>query len=229
MRTARVRTWWQLSRRAAERATAVGVRLALEPLNRYETDIVNNAARVWPWWKKSDTRAWGCLDTFHMNIEETQYDAAIRSLARAGRLFHVHHGRQQSPGARPGPPRLPDDPTSLCAVGYHGYLSAELLAQAGRRCSGGEHGQHMRSLLHTRYRRDATKRRDGRTAASRHGSATRHSSRYSEADVKLGIGTYAYMWAIGFKFGDKEARPEQPMTAFDLLRRTHELGLHVVQ
>ena len=47
--------------------------------------------------------------------------------------------------------------------------------------------------------------------------------------MKLGIGTYAYMWAIGFKFGDKEARPEQPMTAFDLLRRTHELGLHVVQ
>ena len=27
-----------------------------------------------------------------MNIEETQYDAAIRSLARADRLFHVHLG-----------------------------------------------------------------------------------------------------------------------------------------
>jgi len=47
--------------------------------------------------------------------------------------------------------------------------------------------------------------------------------------VKLGIGTYACMWAIGFKFGDREARPEHPMSAADLLRRTHELGLHVVQ
>ena len=47
--------------------------------------------------------------------------------------------------------------------------------------------------------------------------------------MKLGVGTYAYMWAIGFKFGDKEAKPDQPMTAFDLLRRTRELGLRVTQ
>lgn len=47
--------------------------------------------------------------------------------------------------------------------------------------------------------------------------------------MKLGIGTYATMWAIGITGGGREARPERPMTAFDLLRRTHELGLHVVQ
>jgi len=47
--------------------------------------------------------------------------------------------------------------------------------------------------------------------------------------LKLGIGTYATMWAIGITGGGREARPERPMTAFDLLRRTHELGLHVVQ
>jgi sugar phosphate isomerase/epimerase len=37
------------------------------------------------------------------------------------------------------------------------------------------------------------------------------------------------MWAIGVTGGGREARPERPITAFDLLRRTHELGLHVVQ
>ncbi len=47
--------------------------------------------------------------------------------------------------------------------------------------------------------------------------------------MKLGIGTYATMWAIGFRFGDREVRPERPLSAFDLLRRTHALGLHVVQ
>lgn len=47
--------------------------------------------------------------------------------------------------------------------------------------------------------------------------------------MKLGIGTYAYMWAIGFEIGGRAARPERPMTAGDLLRRGHELGLHVVQ
>ncbi len=47
--------------------------------------------------------------------------------------------------------------------------------------------------------------------------------------MKLGLGSYAYMWSIGFQFGDKAARPDQPVDAFELLRRTHELGLHVIQ
>jgi sugar phosphate isomerase/epimerase len=47
--------------------------------------------------------------------------------------------------------------------------------------------------------------------------------------MKLGIGTYCYMWAIGFKFGDKAATPEYPMDAFDLLRRGRELGVHLIQ
>jgi sugar phosphate isomerase/epimerase len=37
------------------------------------------------------------------------------------------------------------------------------------------------------------------------------------------------MWSIGFKFGDKEARPAHPVDAFELLRRTCDLGLHVIQ
>jgi 3-oxoisoapionate decarboxylase len=47
--------------------------------------------------------------------------------------------------------------------------------------------------------------------------------------MKLGIGTYCYMWAIGFKFGDKEAKPVQPMTAMGLLQRAVELDIHLVQ
>ena len=47
--------------------------------------------------------------------------------------------------------------------------------------------------------------------------------------MKLGIGTYCYMWAIGFKFGEREAAPAQPMDAAGLLRRAHELGVRLVQ
>src|SRR4051794_27916076 len=47
--------------------------------------------------------------------------------------------------------------------------------------------------------------------------------------MKLGIGTYCYMWAIGFTLGDKEARPVQPMTAMGLLQRAVELDIHLVQ
>jgi sugar phosphate isomerase/epimerase len=47
--------------------------------------------------------------------------------------------------------------------------------------------------------------------------------------MKLGIGTYCYMWAIGFKFGDKEVRPTRPMNALGLLERARDLGVHLVQ
>ena len=47
--------------------------------------------------------------------------------------------------------------------------------------------------------------------------------------MKLGIGTYCYMWAIGFKFGEREAAPAAPMTPHGLLERACELGVHVVQ
>lgn len=43
--------------------------------------------------------------------------------------------------------------------------------------------------------------------------------------MKLGIGTYTYMWSIGFP----GVRPEKPMDWFDLLAKASELGVHVVQ
>ncbi len=43
--------------------------------------------------------------------------------------------------------------------------------------------------------------------------------------MKLGIGTYTFMWAIGFP----GAEPVKPMNAFDLLGMAMELGVGVVQ
>lgn len=43
--------------------------------------------------------------------------------------------------------------------------------------------------------------------------------------MKLGIGTYAYMWSIGFS----GAQPAKPMTALDLLAKARKLGVRVVQ
>jgi len=43
--------------------------------------------------------------------------------------------------------------------------------------------------------------------------------------MKLGIGTYAYMWSIGFS----GAEPAKPMTALELLVKARELGVRVVQ
>ena len=43
--------------------------------------------------------------------------------------------------------------------------------------------------------------------------------------MKLGIGTYTFMWSIGFP----GAEPEKPMSAFDLLGRAMDLKVKVVQ
>jgi 3-oxoisoapionate decarboxylase len=43
--------------------------------------------------------------------------------------------------------------------------------------------------------------------------------------MKLGIGTYTFMWSIGFP----GAEPPMPMNAFDLLRKARDLGVWVVQ
>lgn len=43
--------------------------------------------------------------------------------------------------------------------------------------------------------------------------------------MRLGIGTYAYMWSIGFP----GAQPERPLTALDLMTKARELGVRVVQ
>ncbi len=78
-------------REAAQEAAAHGVRLALEPLNRFETDRVNTVEQGLRLCDDVGHEAVGLhLDTFHMHLEERDSGAAIRQALAAGRLFHVH-------------------------------------------------------------------------------------------------------------------------------------------
>jgi sugar phosphate isomerase/epimerase len=133
---------------AATHAAAVGVRLALEPLNRYESDIVNNAEEGLALVEEVGHESLGLLlDTFHMNIEEAHYGTAIRSAARAGRLFHIHLGDSNRLAPGQGHLDFPTILTSLRAVDYRGYLSAELLAHPNGDAAAAKTAQHMQSLL----------------------------------------------------------------------------------
>ena len=65
--------------RAADYAASRGVRLAIEPLNRYETDLVNTVSQGVDLCEQVGRENVGLLlDTFHMNIEEKDIAAAIR-------------------------------------------------------------------------------------------------------------------------------------------------------
>ena len=64
-------------------------RMALEPLNRFETDFINTCDQGIQMVRDVGSPALGLLlDTFHMNIEEKD---SARALQRAGKsLFHFH-------------------------------------------------------------------------------------------------------------------------------------------
>jgi D-psicose/D-tagatose/L-ribulose 3-epimerase len=101
----------------AELAAERGVKLAIEPLNRYETSLINTVAQGLELLEAVDHPACGLLlDTFHMNIEEKDPAAAAR--AAGDRIAHVHTcGTDRgSPGADAF-----DWPAFLAALGDAGY------------------------------------------------------------------------------------------------------------
>ena len=66
-----------------------GVALGIEPINRFETSVVNTAEQALEIVERIDSPACGVLlDTFHMNIEEKLPAAAIRAVG--SRLVHFH-------------------------------------------------------------------------------------------------------------------------------------------
>ena len=74
-----------LSEYAAER----NVTLAVEPLNRFETSVLNTAEQTMEVVTAVDHPACGVLlDTFHMNIEEKNQATAIRLVG--DKLYHFH-------------------------------------------------------------------------------------------------------------------------------------------
>jgi D-psicose/D-tagatose/L-ribulose 3-epimerase len=84
---------WRLSidsmKRASDHASTRDVKLAVEPLNRFETDLLNTVAQAMDWLHRLGRDNVGLLiDTFHMNIEERNIPNAIR-LAGA-KAFHFH-------------------------------------------------------------------------------------------------------------------------------------------
>jgi len=75
--------------KAAKMAADYGVTIALEPLNRFETDLINTSAQCSRLVDEIGEKNVGVhLDTFHMNIEEHSIYEAVKTAGK--RLVHVH-------------------------------------------------------------------------------------------------------------------------------------------
>jgi len=107
-------------------AEPFGIRLALEPINRYETTLINNVAQGLDLIERVGADNFGLLlDTFHMNIEEPSLEDSIR---RAGeRIFHFHvaDSNRWYPGA--GHLDFKSVLKALFATGYAGFVSGEFM------------------------------------------------------------------------------------------------------
>jgi sugar phosphate isomerase/epimerase len=103
-----------------------GVRITMEPINRYETDFIFSAADGMRLVEDLGYDNFGLmLDLFHMNIEDVSIEEGLR---QAGdRLWHVHIA--DSNRHYPGSGHLNFDSlfTTLEEMGYKGYISAEML------------------------------------------------------------------------------------------------------
>jgi D-psicose/D-tagatose/L-ribulose 3-epimerase len=108
----------------ADAAGARGVRLALEPLNRFETSFLNTAAQTLEVVDRVASPAVGVLlDTFHMNIEEKDQAAAIRLVGDKLVHFHACGNDRGAPGADAIP--WPAITTALHEIGYAGAVVIE--------------------------------------------------------------------------------------------------------
>jgi D-psicose/D-tagatose/L-ribulose 3-epimerase len=111
-------------RRVADRAADLGVTVAIEPVNRYETFLVNTCAQAVQLCERIDRPNVAIhLDTYHMNIEETRWDEPVR-LAGA-RLRHIH--LCENDRGVPGTGLVDWDSlfAALGAIGYAGYGALE--------------------------------------------------------------------------------------------------------
>lgn len=103
-------------------------RLIIEPLNRYESAILNTAYQTLEFAHDNDLQGLGILlDTFHMNIEERSMEEAARNVGN--RLAHVHvaDSNRMAPGY--GHIDFRGFFQALRDIEYDGYVSAEILQE----------------------------------------------------------------------------------------------------
>jgi len=113
-----------------EHGMASGVRLAIEPINRFETYFINRGDQALALADAVSPDVGICLDAFHMNIEEIDFFQAIRDAGDRLVDFHVADNNRMACGM--GALDWPRIVGTLQDVGYDGALTVEFVAPIDR-------------------------------------------------------------------------------------------------
>ena len=122
-------------RKVCEMAAKKGLFIALEPLNRFESDLINTTEDVVRLIKDiNHPAAKIILDGFHMNIEEPDIEAAIRMAG--DQLIHVQVSENYRGTPGTGQTRWDAFRRGLEAIGYTGTVSIESFTPAIKELAG---------------------------------------------------------------------------------------------
>jgi len=104
-----------------------GVKIAIEPINRYESNFLNSVDEAAEYLDRYGLTNIGILaDLFHMNIEDSSICGAIER--NFSRIYHVHiaDSNRHAPGM--GHTDIKGVINTLKRLNYRGWLSVEILS-----------------------------------------------------------------------------------------------------
>lgn len=115
----------------AGKAHAAGTRLLIEPVNRYETYLVNRVDQAVEVCREVGSDSLGVIaDTFHMNIEERDMGETIRQWGRQIHHLHLVDSNRLVPGQ--GHTDFAPIFAALKSISYQGSLSLECFISGDR-------------------------------------------------------------------------------------------------
>ena len=118
----------EVMRAAARYAAGREVRLGIEPVNRYESFLVNTAAQALELMELIGEPNVGIhLDAYHMNIEENEFRAPVVLVAEHLLHFHLSESHRGIPGR--GTVDWEAIMSALGEAGYAGHVGLESFAE----------------------------------------------------------------------------------------------------
>jgi len=124
-------TWLvDATRECFAHAKKVGVKIAVEPLNRFETYIFNRGEQALALADAVSPECGICLDAYHIHMEEFDVEEAIRKAGK--RLFDFHIADNNRFAAGLGTIDWPKIIGILKDIGYDGALTNEFVAPVDR-------------------------------------------------------------------------------------------------
>jgi len=107
-----------------------GILIGIEPINRFETYFINRGAQALALAEEVGPNCGVCLDIFHMNLEEDNYEKTIQLCKDRLVGFHVADNNRMAPGM--GSLDWGHIVNCLKAVNFQGALSVEFCPSLDR-------------------------------------------------------------------------------------------------